>query len=195
MIVRDAPAKITTVLGSCIAMSLFVPKLKAGAICHALLPVCREQRTCRERCINPYKYVNCVIPEMIRRLEEMGAGPREMEAKLFGGADMFSNNSKNGAMSVGRQNIQAAIQTVAACGVKLKLSDVGLDHGRKLHFFPHTGDVWMKRLGNKQNKKKTTLLTALKNHEWTSININQDNIGVYSRSLAVKKTHECSINR
>ncbi len=150
MVVRTEPARITTVLGSCIALTMFAPRLRAGAICHALLPVCKELDRCRERCGTPYKYVNCVVPEMVRGLQRYGAAAREIEVKLFGGADMFGPVRRDGYLSVGRQNIQAALQAVERFDLRIRLSDVGNSHGRKIHFFPHTGEVWMKRLGSGQ---------------------------------------------
>ncbi len=150
MAIRTRPTKVTTVLGSCIALTLFVPRLRAGAICHALLPVCKEQPICRERCRSPHKYVNCVVPEMVRGLQEYGATVREMEVKLFGGADMFAHPRRNDALSVGRQNINAALHAVSAHALRIRLKDVGDGHGRKIHFFSHTGEVWMKRLGGGQ---------------------------------------------
>lgn len=147
MIVRTEPAKITTVLGSCVAVTLFAARLRAGAVCHALLPVCKEMTVCRERCRNPHKYVACVVPEMVRTLQMMGAAVREIEVKLFGGADMFGPVKRNDYLTVGRQNIHAAVHAVEACGLRIRLRDVGNSHGRKIHFFPHTGEVWMKRLG------------------------------------------------
>ncbi len=147
MVVRTGPARITTVLGSCIAVTLFAPRLRAGAICHALLPVCKELDRCREPCRTPHKYVNCVVPEMVRALQRRGAATREIEVKLFGGADMFGPVKRNDYLTVGRQNIHAAVQAVEARGLKIRLRDVGNSHGRKIHFFPHTGEVWMKRLG------------------------------------------------
>lgn len=147
MVFRNEPVRVTTVLGSCIAVTMFVGRLKAGAICHALLPVCKEMGVCRERCQNPYKYVECVVPEMIRGLQGYGAGLREIEVKLFGGADMFATSPREGHLSVGRQNIASARRTVAARDLRIKLSDVGDRYGRKIYFFPHTGEVWMKRLG------------------------------------------------
>lgn len=150
MVVRTEPARITTVLGSCIAVTMYAARLRTGAVCHALLPICKEMPLCRERCQSPYKYVNCVVPEMVRRLQRCGAASREIEVKLFGGADMFGPSRRNAYLSVGRQNIRAAIHAVERFGLKVRLKDVGDHHGRKIHFFPHTGEVWMKRLGNGQ---------------------------------------------
>lgn len=147
MVFRNDPVRVTTVLGSCIALTMFVGRLGAGAICHALLPVCKEMPFCRERCRNPHKYVACVVPEMIRGLQGYGAAVREIEVKLFGGADMFSPVRREGVLSVGRQNIEAAVRAVTDWHLRIKLSDVGESHGRKIYFFPHTGEVWMKRLG------------------------------------------------
>ena len=36
--VGKAPAEVSTVLGSCVSVTMFAERLKLGAICHALLP-------------------------------------------------------------------------------------------------------------------------------------------------------------
>ncbi len=147
MIVRETATQVTTVLGSCVAVTLFDARRRIGAICHALLPECRKIEVCRDGCAEPYKYVNCVVPEMVRRLARFGIRPGELEVKLFGGADMFGNLERAGrTRSVGSQNVATAIGAIEACRLRLTVSDVGGLHGRKIFFHTHTGEVWLKRL-------------------------------------------------
>jgi len=129
---------VSTVLGSCIAVSLFSPRLAVGAICHALLP--------NGRCEGGFfKYVDGSILFMLERLERLGINHDEIEAKLFGGADMFGVESRP-ARSVGRQNLLAARDFLATKGIGLAASDVGGRQGRKLLFYPHTGEILLKKL-------------------------------------------------
>ena len=57
------------------------------------------------RCGQQAKYVECVVPWMVRQFIEAGAQLREIEVKVFGGADMFNSTGKGGAsISIGKQN-------------------------------------------------------------------------------------------
>ncbi len=147
MTVREVPTRVTTVLGSCVAVTMYVSRLRVGALCHALLPRCRERAECQTGCAEPFKYVNCVVPEMIEAIKRRGVRLREIELKLFGGADMFAPRpGTRRCVSVGGENVKEAIRAVEAFGLRFKVSDVGGTRGRKIFFFTHTGEVWLKRL-------------------------------------------------
>ncbi len=138
---------VKTVLGSCISVTMFHHRIGIAAICHAVLPVCPKRNFCKIICKNPYKYVNCVIPDMTSKFRKYGIDPEEIEVKLFGGADMFPLKTEREKLhSVGRQNIEAAINSVNAEHLRLKSADVGGDVGRKIFFYTSTGEVRLKYL-------------------------------------------------
>lgn len=143
---NQEPTSVKTVLGSCISLTLFHPRFKLSLMCHAMLPFCLEGDACLVRCRQPYKYVECVIPEMIARMRRWGVSLTELEAKLFGGADMFSINGRNPLSSVGGQNIEASLDLLKAEGIRLCVKDVGGHVGRKIYFYSHNGQVWLKHL-------------------------------------------------
>lgn len=144
--VRD-PALIRTVLGSCVTVTMRNPRLHVAAACHPVLPVCRESARCRPAsCRNKHKYVECVIPEMIKRFQEIGGRLDELEVKLFGGANMFSRKGlQQEILHVGSMNVSMARQKLAELELSLKSYDVGGVQGRKLFFNTVTGDVWVKK--------------------------------------------------
>ncbi len=134
------PARVITVLGSCVAVTMFSSRLGTGAICHALLP-------CRTGPGEDFKYVDSSIGQMVKAFERLKAARQEIEVKLFGGSDMFNGQeSCSFYVSIGQQNIKAAIRTIEDERLKLVASDVGGNSGRKLYYFPHTNAVFIKRL-------------------------------------------------
>ena len=142
------PTLIKTVLGSCITVTMYSPRTGIGAACHALLPTCREEREqpCPPgTCQNTFRFVECVIPEMIRQLQGQGLSVTELEVKLFGGADMMMAGLAT-HQRVGRSNEQMAKRLLTKLGMTIKSSDTGGMVGRKLMFNTATGDVWIKRL-------------------------------------------------
>jgi chemotaxis protein CheD len=145
--VADAPCLVSTLLGSCVAVTLFAQCQRVGAICHALLPACRGAGLdCREL----FRHVDCSVSGMLAAFRERGIPSAVIEAKLFGGADMFAGetyqNGKAGRGTVGRQNVARAKEILAVEGVRLVAIDVGGLQGRKILFRPHTGEVFLKRL-------------------------------------------------
>jgi chemotaxis protein CheD len=126
---------------------MFHPRLKISEICHALLPERDLTDKDEERPLNPYKYVNSVIPKMVADMRKYGVPPNEIEVKMFGGADMLSSPEeriKN--QPVGRLNVKTALNILEAEGLRVSASDVGGTLGRKIFFYTHTGEVLLKRL-------------------------------------------------
>ncbi len=143
----DKPAVVLTVLGSCLSVTMFHRRLGIGAICHGLLPQCRERTVCSGDCKEEARYVECSIRMMLRRLSRLGIPFREVEVKIFGGADMFGKRlDGRGAILVGKQNIETAQKIMDKEGIKIISMDVGGTQGRKLFFSTETGEVLLKRL-------------------------------------------------
>lgn len=167
------PSLILTVLGSCVMVTMKCRRLGAGAACHPVLPVCPAADSCRkEKCPQKNKYVDCVIPEMIRRFQELGCRMAEVEVKLFGGSNMFFRSSpQREHLQVGSKNVSMARKKLADAGLELKSFDVGGFQGRKIYFDTDSGDVWVKRFRGKLAgseelaEVKTLLALELKDYE------------------------------
>jgi len=146
--ITDKPSVVRTVLGSCLAITMFHPQSNLSAICHALLPEPDLHDAEDEGPPNKLKYVILVIPEMLAQLKEYGIALEELEVKMFGGADLLTNRKdrKVNQQPVGRLNIIKARSLLEAQGLKIRVSDVGGSLGRKIFFYTHTGEVLLKRL-------------------------------------------------
>jgi chemotaxis protein CheD len=83
---------------------------------------------------------------MLDAFDRLGIARNEIEAKLFGGSDMFPVLHPTKINTVGRQNIAMAQQLLQEEGLIPRVADVGGGLGRKLVFYPHTGEVFLKRL-------------------------------------------------
>ncbi|MEA3545639.1 MAG: chemotaxis protein CheD [Thermodesulfobacteriota bacterium] len=141
LVIAEVPVEVSTVLGSCVSVTLFIPQLKIGAICHAVLP--------RGDSDEPAKYVDQSVHYMLNHLKRFNVRPAEIVAKLFGGANMFSQNCSDGSdCTVGAKNIREATQCLRHAGLGLAASDTGGEQGRKLIFYTHTGEVMLKRVRN-----------------------------------------------
>ncbi len=136
----ESPAVVSTVLGSCIAVTFFSPRTGIGSICHALLP-----RNPASHEVATFRYVDSSILHMVRRFDMMGIKRGEMEVKVLGGADVL-DHLNGAAVSIGRQNIEAAFRIIERERLSIAVTDVGGNIGRKIYFCTHTGRVLLKRL-------------------------------------------------
>lgn len=140
------PSVVMTVLGSCLSVTLFHRRSGFAAISHALMPRCPKRGKCNGCCGQQAKYVDCMVPWMLRRFNEAGARTKEIELKVFGGADMFTSAGTRGVISIGKQNIDAAFEAIEQSGLRVHSRDVGGNRGRKIFFNTETGEVLLKRL-------------------------------------------------
>jgi chemotaxis protein CheD len=156
------PVKVTTILGSCVSLTLFSPATGMAAMCHALMPECHV-KTCPVDCAEQFKYAGCAVSRMMSEFTRRGIPPRGIQAKLFGGADMFDErvilpgmeeDRPGRGMSIGRQNVMAMMEAAARYKLRLSTTDVGGTRGRKIMFHTGTGDVWMKRLGSESARMR-----------------------------------------
>ncbi len=146
----QTPTVVTTVLGSCVAVTMYGKKLGVAAICHAMLPACRTPEACASGCLEPYKYVECAVPKMIRWMRRYKMALCDIEVKVFGAADMIAAlDRKDSVRPVGRQNLAAVRGALARAGVRITAEDTGGAVGRKIHFRSDTGEVFLKRLGKR----------------------------------------------
>jgi chemotaxis protein CheD len=141
----EGPAQVTTILGSCIAVTLFWARLRAGGICHVLLPRCRKE-SCVDGCEERYRFADCSIRGMLVWFVRRGARTGDLEVKVFGGSDILIVGPEKEHLSVGRQNIEWTKKALIREGLVPRCSDVGGTTGRKIVFSTHTGEVFMKRI-------------------------------------------------
>lgn len=144
LVVATEPTEVATVLGSCVSVIFFHPKRRYGAMCHAVLPCGSGE---------PERFVDQSIHAMLAFFARHQIKPRELVTKVFGGADMFSQFATRGtARTVGAQNISMALDTLKDLNIYPSAIDIGGQQGRKLLFFTHTGEVYLKRVAREKLK-------------------------------------------
>ena len=134
---RD-PSQVITILGSCVAVCLWDRLTHVAGINHFMLPHDVGQQS------GTLRYANFSISELLRRVGELGAERRRMEAKLFGGACVLSSN-QNGR-DLGSKNVEVARERLSQERIKIVAEDVGGNHGRKLVFRTWDGSALVKKV-------------------------------------------------
>ena len=147
------PALVRTILGSCVTVTLFCPVRKIGGITHSLLPFPLPGTT-----VAPGHDGRFVDSSIRKVFEKMGARKivrKQLEVKIFGGGQMLLPDTKSNThtpINIGRRNVETALQTIQELGLNVTATDVGGTWGRKLIFFPHRGDVWVKKIHRRVNQ-------------------------------------------
>ena len=105
--VSRKPVLVSTVLGSCIAVTMFSPSRGFGAICHAMLPGNIRQD-------NDLRYVDAALHYLYDKVIGNGA-KNDLVVKLFGGAQVLGVGEQAAKKpSVGDQNVAQAVEVLAS---------------------------------------------------------------------------------
>lgn len=139
VLVSLEPVLVSTVLGSCIAVTMFSPSRGFGAICHAMLP----ENIGRD---NDLRYVDTALLNLYAKVVEHGAVD-DLVVKLFGGAHVLNVGERAAdRQTVGEQNVMQAEAVLASLGLAISARDTGGYRGRKLFFCIRSGDVFLRRM-------------------------------------------------
>ncbi|MGA1822026.1 MAG: chemotaxis protein CheD [Thermoplasmatota archaeon] len=146
--VADNPARLTCLgLGSCLGIALYDHRVRIGGLAHAMLPLFELGRNKR----NPARYVDTSIYIMLDEIVEKGGRKHNIQAKIIGGARMFSIMGSE-TMDIGQRNIEAARETLKNERIPIKAMDVGGNKGRTMIFDLKTGVVEIKNIRGKNKE-------------------------------------------
>lgn len=138
--VAAAGSRICTLLGSCVSITLWHPKLRIGAMSHFLL----AQRGSPNKGLLDARYGEESLELMIADLARAHVFPAQCQAKIFGGGNMFPGQDLPGAMHVGRRNGEAARTLLQQHGIRV-VSESLFGHGpRRIVFDVASGHVWVR---------------------------------------------------
>jgi chemotaxis protein CheD len=141
-IARAPDLLVTRGLGSCLGITLYDPTKKIGAIAHPMLPDIDKSKNKS----NPARFVNSVINKMLEELKKQGCLKKNLVAKLFGGAHMFSFISQDSILNVGEKNIQMAKSVFQQHGIKIAAEELRGSIGRTIVLDLETGKVRVKTI-------------------------------------------------
>ncbi len=131
------PSRVTTVLGSCVAVCLWDDRLRLGGINHYLLPHhCAGDRSLR--------FGDTAIERLLREMMRLGCQPESLQAKLFGGAAVLG--WATGGDPVGDQNVRVALDTLCQHGIPIVERDTGGPSGMLIRMLTESGRVTVRRV-------------------------------------------------
>lgn len=148
--------RISTLLGSCIAITLWHPKKLIGGMCHYMLPSPAFRTDAHE--LNG-KYAEDAAQMFLQEIKVAGTSPSEYEAKVFGAGNMFAKTEEPNDCSCSSSNCFESMSCKKiACknaliapyllnkhGFKIINHDLGGIQHRKVVFEIWSGDVWLRK--------------------------------------------------
>lgn len=142
--------RVRTLLGSCVAITLWHPQRRIGGMCHYMLP----GRATAPQAQLDAKYADDALHLLQSEVAKAGTALSEYEVKLFGGGNMFPDFEQTHRDPIGRKNAEAGRKLVTALGLRPKSEDLeGVGH-RKVVLDIWSGDVWVKRSVRRSQPKQ-----------------------------------------
>ena len=138
----DRDTRIRTLLGSCVAITMWHPVRKIGGMCHYMLPT--RGNAGAEGAGG--RYADEAIVLFLREIAANGTYPSEYEVKLIGGGDMFPGVERRSAQRIPARNLEAGRSLVIEHGFRIKTEDLGGTGHRNLIFDIGNGDVWVRKV-------------------------------------------------
>jgi len=137
--VSAEPCQIRTILGSCVSICLWDVSQQAGGMNHFLLPSSREGESVSLR------FADLATTALLEKVLQLGCRLPNLRAKIFGGGSMFQNRNR-GAISLGAQNVAAALALMNNGRIPVCVQETGGTQGRKLVFNTDGGTAWSQRI-------------------------------------------------
>lgn len=134
---------IATLLGSCVSVCLFDPRLRIGGMNHFLLP---------SQCNTTFAETDIILngdysmEVLVNGLLNKGASKTRLVAKAFGGGTIISSIR----MAIGQRNADFAKEWLEREGIPLVASDLCGPWSRKVVFLPQSGEAYCRRIPTSQ---------------------------------------------
>jgi chemotaxis protein CheD len=136
----EAPLYIRTLLGSCIAITMWHPQRLIGGMCHYMLP---SRQAIRDQ-LNG-KYADEAMLLFRDQARQHNTRLQDYQIKLFGGGTMFARRHHRAhGIDIANNNVAVAHRLLAHYGLTLSAQDLGHHGYRNIIFDLSTGDVWVK---------------------------------------------------
>ena len=141
----DSNCQIHTLLGSCIAITLWHPVIKIGGMCHFVLPGRRLINSERAPA-SEYdgRYSDDAMSLFEREVSRRGTNLTEYQAKIFGGSNMLATSTQREDELVGTKNTEEALKRLSERGIPLLVAHVGETGYRRIVFDLKNGNVWVR---------------------------------------------------
>ncbi|MBI1174656.1 MAG: chemotaxis protein CheD [Sideroxydans sp.] len=141
----DGNTRIRTLLGSCIAITMWHPQSKIGGMCHFMLP----SRSIKPKDVLDGRYADEAMQLFLREIRAAFTKPGEYQVKLFGGGNMFDRSAQHdeeNCKNIPCHNVAAARRLLQQNGFHIVAEHVGMSGHRNVVFDIWNGNVWLRHV-------------------------------------------------
>jgi len=149
--------RLRTLLGSCVAITLWHPQRRIGGMCHYVLP----SRAKGPQTAPDGRYADEVFAALLDRITQADTRPQDYEIKIFGGGNMFpclgSGNCRTPSQTIfdiGRRNVDMARRFAQQQGLQPRKCDVEGSGHRQVIFDLRTGEDEVKHTPLPSDRQK-----------------------------------------
>lgn len=142
----DGEEMIVTILGSCVSVCLRDSYSGIGGLNHFLLPHDHSNRD--TPLTESARYGVYAMELLVNHLLKLGAMRHRLEAKVFGGGKVIKDFT---FANVGERNVSFVLEHLKQEGIPIIARDLLDIYPRKVHFFPHSGRVMLKKINSLHN--------------------------------------------
>jgi len=133
-------ATVKTLLGSCIAVTLWHPRRHMGGMCHFLLP----SRLRTPDGVLDGRFGDEALALLAHEIKSTGTKTQDYEVHLYGGADTMPDEVKV-KFNIGERNVEMAWGLIDKYGFQLQCVDVGGNEPRNVTMDLCSGQVVLRR--------------------------------------------------
>jgi chemotaxis protein CheD len=144
----DHGTRIRTLLGSCVAVTMWHPRQRIGGMCHFLVPARGSEPG--EQLDGRYGLEAMGL--LIQDAGKANTDPRDYRFKVFGGGNMFPELGDKSGLDVGTKNVECAKKFLGDAGYAIESEHHGGSGARNLIFDIWDGDVWLRHHTIKHSK-------------------------------------------
>ena len=138
----DSETRIKTVLGSCIAICMWHPKLKIGGMSHSLLPT-RFEPSVKVGNLDG-RYVDEAVQLFLFEVLKAKTKPEDYKVKVFGGAAVLATN--NTEQTIGSRNYEMSQKSLKEAGFTIFSEHTGGNEARNVMLDLWSGETWLRRI-------------------------------------------------
>lgn len=135
---------MATLLGSCVAITVWFPESRCGGMCHYILPARRGRNLTYQL---DGRYGDEAWAWLVRMAGKSGNDITQAVVGVFGGSQAFVRDDVGLPGNVGQRNVEQAIQMLAEHGIAPVRFDTGGTGSRKIRLCLDTGAVTCRTAG------------------------------------------------
>lgn len=144
--VSNEKVVLDTVLGSCISACIYDEKMGIGGMNHFMLPESADERN-----LMSGRYGVYAMELLLNELMKLGGTRSRFKAKIFGGGHVL--RIRESLDGVPQRNIDFVMKFLETERIPIVGKDVGGYHSRRVLFYPKTGEVMLRRLGQAEDEE------------------------------------------